>query len=140
MRGLERREDVKIADVHSANTMVASSVIEDILMRGLSKSNDYKCEDVLILLLLLETLVRTQFSEIRNQQATSISCALATCKNVIPMDMDRPDLIFMTLERSSDLKRYKVPHRHCFFAGSKEQTANGIDKDVLHASVELRPC
>ena len=59
MRGLERREDVKIADVHSANTMVASSVIEDILIRGLSKSNDYKCEDVLILLLLLETLVRT---------------------------------------------------------------------------------
>ena len=39
MRGLEGRKDVKVADVHSSDTVVASAVIEDILVRSLSKQN-----------------------------------------------------------------------------------------------------
>ena len=39
MRGLEGRKDVKVADVHSSDAVVASAVIEDILMRSLSKQN-----------------------------------------------------------------------------------------------------
>lgn len=58
MWGLERREDVEIADVHSSDAVVAGSVIQDILMRCLMLNKCYKCEDVLVFLFLLEALVR----------------------------------------------------------------------------------
>lgn len=100
----------------------------------------YKCEDILILLFLLEALVWTQLSEVRNKQTTAIRCTFTTSKDIITVDVDSSYLIFVTLERSSNLKRNKVPHGYCFFASSKEQASNGIDKYVLDASVELRPC
>lgn len=62
----------------------------------------YKCEDVLILLFLLEALVWTQLSEVGNKQTTAIRCAFSTSKDIITVDVNGSYLIFVTLERSSD--------------------------------------
>lgn len=94
----------------------------------------------MVLLLLLEALVGTQFSEVGNKQAAAIRRALASSKDIIAVDMNGSHLIFMALQRSSGLKRHKVPHRHCLLAGSEEQASDGVDEYILHASVELRPC
>ena len=53
MRWLEGRENVEVIDIHPADAVVARTIVEDILVRGLHNGFYYNSENVLVLFLLL---------------------------------------------------------------------------------------